>query len=268
MRELELTILKEAPEAVDKARLVEILEREIAKEVPDDELVLAILGELKRRDEDRPVELTDGQKKIWVEHKRKIRKRSIHILHPLVRAAMVALALCALVLAVPTNASAGSLWKIVASWTADIFRYENIGEETVETENVGFQTDNEGLQAVYDALGELGIEPRPVPRWLPEGYVLQWVKEVNSPAQIGICAVFMNGEKELVLSYIEMKEDFSPDYDKLDAEIVEYECDGIIHNMIQNLNTWTINWTIQNLKCSIGVDCEEEVATQIIKSIY
>ena len=268
MRELELTILGGAPEAVDKARLVEILEREIAKEVPDDELVLAILGELKRRDEDRPVELTDGQKKIWEEHERKIRKRSIHILHPLVRAAMVALALCALVLTVPTNASAGSLWKIVARWTADIFRYENIGEETVETEDVGFATDNEGLQAVYDALGELGIEPRPVPRWLPEGYVLEWIEEKDTPAQKGVNAGFTNGEKRIIISYKEMDKDLSPDYYKEDASIVEYECNGIFYNLIENLENWTINWTIQNLKCFVSVDCQEDVVIEIIKSIY
>lgn len=268
MRELELTILGGAPEAVDKARLVEILEREIAKEVPDDELVLAILGELKRRDEDRPVELTDGQKKIWEEHERKIRKRSIHILHPLVRAAMVALALCALVLTVPTNASAGSLWKIVASWTADIFRYENIGEETVETEDVGFTTDNEGLQAVYDALGELGIEPRPVPRWLPEGYVLAYIKTNDTPAQKGLNAYFNKGEKELIISYKEMDIDLSPDYYKEDIDIVAYECNGIVHSMIENSETWTVNWIIQNLKCSMFIDCQEDVVKQIIKSIY
>lgn len=268
MRELELTILGGAPEAVDKARLVEILEREIAKEVPDDELVLAILGELQRRDADKPVELTDGQKKIWEKHERKIRKRSIHILHPLVRAAMVALALCALVLTVPTNASAGSLWKIVASWTADIFRYENIGEETVETENVGFATDNEGLQAVYDALGELGIEPRPVPRWLPEGYELEWIKCIDTPAQKGVSAGFSDGEKELIISYKEMDKDLSPDYYKENADVIEYECDGIFYNMIENSENWTINWTIQKLKCFVSVDCQKDVVKQIIKSIY
>lgn len=268
MRELELTILGGAPEAVDKARLVEILEREIAKEVPDDELVLTILGELKRRDEDRPVELTDGQKKIWVEHKRKIRKRSIHILHPLVRAAMVVLALCALVLTVPTNASAGSLWKIVASWTADIFRYENIGEKAVETEDVGFTTDNEGLQAVYDALGELGIEPRPVPRWLPEGYELEWIEKKDTDAQRGVNAGFSDGDKEIILDIRKMEKDLSPDYDKEDSEVLVYECNGIFYNMIENTENWTINWTVQNLKCLVSIDCQEDVAKQIIRSIY
>lgn len=272
MRELELTILGRAPEAWDKAQLIEILDREIAKEVPDDELVLAILEELKRRDAERPVELTPGQKKIWEEHEKKKEKTARKMLHilpmRLLRVAMAVLVLSALVLAVPQEVTAGSLWKIVASWTADIFRYENIGSETEAAEEAGFQTDNPGLQAVYDALGELEIEPRPVPEWIPEGYELAWIKEVDSPAQLGICAVLMNGEKEIVLSYVEMKLDFSPDYYKEEVDVVEYECDGIIYNLIQNTEIWTVNWTVQNLKCFISVDCQEDVVKQIIRSIY
>ena len=272
MREHELTILGRAPEAWDKAQLIEILDREIAKEVPDDELVLAILEELKRRDAERPVELTPGQKKIWEEHEKKKEKTARKMLHilpmRLLRVAMAVLVLSALVLAVPQEVTAGSLWKIVASWTADIFRYENIGEETVETEDVGFTTDNEGLQAVYDALGELGIEPRPVPRWLPEGYVLGRINIIDTPAQKGVIAGFGDGEKELILDIREMDKDLSPDYDKAEKDVVKYECNGIVHNMIQNSGIWTINWTIHNLKCSLYIDCQEEVAVQIIKSIY
>ena len=273
MREIDRTILGGKPEDMDKARLVEILDREIAKETPDDDVVLAILGELKRRDTDKPVELTEGQRKIWQAHERKIKKRenrSLHILPMgMVRAAVAVLVLSAVVLlAVPTSVNAGSLWKIVASWTADIFRYENIGGETEAAEETGFRTDNPGLQQVYDALGELGIEPRPVPRWLPEGYVLEWIEIKDTPAQKGVNAYFTNGDKELIITYKEMDKDLSPDYYKEDIGVVEYECNGIIYNMIDNLNTWTINWTVQNLKCSIGVDCEEEVAVQIIKSIY
>lgn len=273
MREIDRTILGGKPEDMDKARLVEILDREIAKEVPDDDLVLAILGELKRRDTDRPVELSEGQRKIWQAHERQTRKRenrSLHILPMgMVRAAVAVLVLSAVVLlAVPTSVNAGSLWKIVASWTADIFRYENIGGETEAAEETGFRTDNPGLQQVYDALGELGIEPRPVPEWLPEGYVLEWIDVIDTPVQMGVNAGFSDGEKELVLSYKEMGKDLSPDYYKEDINVVEYECNGIVHSMIQNSDTWTVNWINQKLKCSVGIDCQEDVVIQIIKSIY
>ena len=273
MREIDRTILGGKPEDMDKARLVEILDREIAKETPDDDVVLAVLGELKRRDTDRPVELTEGQKKLWQAHEKKIRKRenrSLHILPTgMVRAAVAVLVLSAVVLlAVPTSVNAGSLWKIVASWTADIFRYENIGGETEAAEETGFRTDNTGLQQVYDALGELGIEPRPVPQWLPEGYVLEWIDIIDTDAQCGINAGFSNGETEIVLDFRKMEKDLSPDYDKEDADVIEYECDGIFYNMIENSENWTINWTVQNLKCFVTVDCQEDVVIQIIRSIY
>lgn len=272
MRELELTILGRAPEAWDKAQLIEILDREIAKEVPDDELVLAILGELKRRDAERPVELTRGQKKIWEDHKKKKRKTARKMLHILpngvIRAAVSVLVLSALVLTVPQKVQAGSLWKIVAKWTADIFRYENIGGEMEAAEEAGFQTDNPGLQAVYDALGELGIEPRPVPQWIPEGYELQWIEKKDTPAQKGVNAGFSDGEREIVLDIREMAKDLSPDYNKADSDVIKYECNGIVYNMMKNADAWIINWTIQNLKCSIAIDCQEEIAKQIIKSIY
>ena len=268
MREHELTVLGKAPEAWDKAQLVEILDREIVKEVPDDELVLAILGELKRRDAERPVELTQGQRKLWKAHGKKLRRKRCILPNGLIRAAVAVLVLGALVLAMPQEATAGGLWKTVARWTADIFRYENIGGGTEAAEEAGFRTDNPGLQAVYDALGELGIEPRPVPEWIPEGYALQWMDKIDTDALKGVNVGFSDGEKELVLSYKEMKKDLSPDYDKSDAEIVEFECNGIDYNMVWNSNTWVINWTMQNLKCFLSIECREEVAKQIIRSIY
>lgn len=272
MREHDLTLLRRELEGLSASQLREIVNKEIEKDIPDDDVVLLSLDILKVRDADKPLVLTDGQKKIWDKHERKLlnRGKSRFRLLPggMLRVAAMAAVFSALLWVMPQAATAGSRWKIIANWTPDIFRYENIGSKTEETVEACFRTDNPGLQEVYDALGELGIEPRPVPSWLPEGYVLEWIKEIETDAQVGINVYFSNGEKEAVFAYRDMKKDLSPDFDKTKEEAIEYEYGGTAYNLIQNAETWTVNWTTQNLKCSIFIDCQEDVVKQIIRSIY
>ena len=54
-----------------------------------------------------------------------------------------------------------------------------------------------------------------------------------------------------------------------DGEIIlETESGGITHTILRNTDTLTAAWTIDNIECSIFIDCQEDTLIQILESIY
>lgn len=254
-------------------QLRERLQREVEKETPDDDLVLTILHILEERDRDKPVVLGPKSEQAWSQYQAKTiartRKRTSFRGTWLARAASLVLILGLLFAFIPQQATAGSFWKILTTWTDTVFEYVNIGAEKKAPKQYVFKTDNPGLQQVYDTVvEELGITDPVVPQWLPEGYELSFVEVSDSPGKKTVRAYFLNGENEVVLFFNQMKEDRSPQYDKVNSQIVEYECNGVLHYYFLNNEQWLISWINHNLKCSVSVDCPEDVVTQIIRSIY
>lgn len=266
--------LQKELEQLDSLQLQNMLHQETEKDTPDDDLVLAILGILEDRDKEKPVELGPQSQDVWDQFKRKkyrnAAKKNRRYTSWAVKAASILLVIGALTLAfVPQQATAGSFWKILTSWTDDFFQYENIGAEETEPEEYVFQSDNPGLQQVYEAVvEELGITEPVVPTWLPGEYVLVELQCLESPAMKCVHARFKNGEKEIVLMLDKMVKDLSPSFNKIDSEVVEFERKGIVHNFIRNTENWVISWTRQNIKCSIFIDCQEDILADIVRSIY
>lgn len=266
--------LQKELEQLDSLQLQNMLHQETEKDTPDDDLVLAILGILEDRDKEKPVELGPNSQTVWDQFKRKkykdaAKKPRFHISWA-VKAASILLVIGALTWAfVPQQATAGSFWKILTSWTDDFFQYENIGAEETEPKEYVFQSDNPGLQQVYEAVvEELGITEPVVPTWLPGEPELVKLKVIESPAMKSVHAILDDGSGEIVLIFDKMEEDVSPTFTKTESKIVEFERSGTIHNFIRNNDFWTITWVNQNVKCSVYIDCQEDILKDIVKSIY
>lgn len=266
--------LQQELEQMSSRELKALLDAETGKETPDDDLVLTAVHILEKREAGRTVALSAGEEKAWEKYQAKVRARTrkgnARYSGWLVRAASLML-VAGLVLwaMVPKEASAGSFWKVLTNWTDTIFQYVNIGAKEETPEEYVFQSDNPGLQQVYEAVvEELGVTEPVVVQWLPEGYVLTEIKVIDTPAKKGIHAYFSNGENEVFLIFDKMKIDFSAQYDKEITKVNEYELNGSTYNIFQNGNGWIINWAKQNIKCSIYINCQEEKLEQIVKSIY
>lgn len=254
-------------------QLAQMLQQETQKDVPDDDLVLLILHILEERDADKPIELGPKSRSAWETYCKEAEGRTKSPVLWLKRAAKMAaslvLILGMLFVIAPQEASAGSFWKIFTNVTDSIFQYVNIGSRETQPEEYVFQSDNPGLQQVYDAVvKELGITAPMVPQWLPEGSELDTIETIDTPAKKGIHARFKNDNSEIILVFDSMKLDLSPQYDKASQQIKEYEFKGIVHNYMRNKHVWTINWATQNIKCTLYIDCQEEYIKQIIQSIY
>ena len=94
------------------------------------------------------------------------------------RFAMAAAVLCLVLLVFPIASGTPFIQKLVAKWNEDFFWIETPGTPVELPEDYAFQTDNPGLQQLYDAVTELGITAPVVPMWLPEGFDLVLLKKV------------------------------------------------------------------------------------------
>ena len=226
-------------EQLDSQQLEEMLHAETQKETPDDELVLQILDILKTRDAEKTIELSPKSQIAWKKYQAKARARgrkSVIRVGWIVKAASFVLIAGLLGAAfLPKDATAGSFWKILTSWTDDFFQYENIGAEETEPKEYVFQSDNPGLQQVYEAVvEELGITEPVVATWLPGKPVLKELLFYETPVMNSIHAGFVDGDKEIVLIFDKMVEDVSPTFTKSDSTVVECQED-ILGDIVKSI---------------------------------
>jgi len=57
-------------------------------------------------------------------------------------------------------------------------------------------------------------------------------------------------------------------YYKDDSHNESYEKNGTIFHITKNIDEWVVVWTIDNVECSIFIDCQEDTLRRILESIY
>lgn len=247
-----------------------MLQDETEKAIPDDDLVLSILHILEDREPDVPMTGTAREEAAWKLYRKRIRARKKRgLLHnpKLLKAASVILVLSLLFVMVPQQAEADNWWQRLTKWTDEFFGFFR-EEETFLAETYVFETDNPGLQQVYDAVVDMGVTDPVVPMWLPEGYVLEECTTVATPAKQYIYARFLNEDKECTLQINVLNAEERKSYFKNDVAVQEHEIGGTIHSLVQNQDTWIASWTKDNIECALAIDCSKDVLHEIIDSIY
>lgn len=252
-------------------QLSQLIQEETVKEAPNDELVLMALDILEDREKEEPVKLGPKGTAAWEKYQSKVRARkrkTILLWKPLMQVASVVLAITLLFALLPTQANAETWWERLARWTDDFFLFFNPNESDVPEDVYVFQTDNEGLQQVYDAVVELGVTEPIVPMWLPEGYELNYYLVDCMPAKTRLVASFINGRMEMAYHVNIYDSDKPNQYYKESSQVKSIERFGTIYNYFENTHNWTIVWTKDNIECSIFIDCQEDIIYEIIDSIY
>ena len=264
-------ILQRELEALSTEQLRTMLHAETDKDIPDDDLVLSILHILEDREPEVPDSGSEKEKAAWKQYRKRIRARRKGKLlqnRSLLRAAILVL-VCGLLFAmIPQQAEADNWWQRLTKWTSDFFGFFREDEDTFRIEDYEFQTDNPGLQQVYDAVVELGVAIPAVPMWLPEGYELAEFTIEETRIKQYVCAQFVNDGRECVLKINVLNGETAKAYFKNDVDVQKYEKGGTIHNLVNNEDDWIISWTKDNIECSLFIDCAEDVLHEIIDSIY
>jgi len=269
MLDKELNLRRELAELPsDQLRI--LLRAETEKETPDDDLVLMILHILEDREPDEPEPASAREEAAWKLYKKRIqtRKRKNHLVWKgLAHAAVILVVIGLLFSAVPQQAEADSLWDVIMQWVngaADFFTPE---EEKKEVPFV-FQTDNPGLQQIYDAAVELGIEQPLVPTWFPEEYTFEGCTVTSTPRTTYIVSVFSSDEKDVVFQISISDQDNLHGYFGEEEYYKKREREGAKYKTMRNNDRWTAVWTLDKIEYSFTMDCQEDTLQRILDSIY
>lgn len=251
--------------------LDKILQAELEKEHPDEEVVLPILQILEEREEDYPAEETPEALAIL----EKLNNSTTPSEQPKKRRglvagiAAVAAAACVVVMVLPRTVGAESILDVLFRWTKSVFEFvdPDENESYPNVENV-FVTDNPGLQQLYDKVTELGVTDPVVPMWLPEGFELESLKK--SPlGENGdkVDAVFKKNDKTISISH-RISYEKNSKFEKKDSAVEIFEVGDTKHFMLENAGNISIAWTIDGVECSMNTNMAKETVYRIIISIY
>lgn len=274
MQENDMTSTRKKLKQLDTEQLDELLNRELEKDHADGETVRMILDILWEREKDLPVEVTPGAKKAWAKYKKNIAKldsreaRTIQIRRWALRVASAAAVLSILIIAVPREAEANNFFEKLTSFTESIVEFFSPGMENNNFADYKFETDNPGLQQVYDAVVNLGVTDPVVPMWLPEGYELVECKTVGTSQKKGLVANFAFEQDVLMLKVDMYDLDVSHEYHWEGPSAECYERSGVEHTIMRNNDKLVVVWFLDNAECSIIVDCQEDTLHRILNSIY
>ena len=266
-----VTALRETLERMETRQLDEMLLEELRKEAPNGDLIRLISSVLKERDKNEVPQIDDNIQKAWEQYQQKprpVHKKPKPAHSFLLKAASVVLVLVALVALVPQRAEAMNFFERFIAWTEDVFSLINPIDAKEQARDYVFRTDNPGLQEVYDKVTELGITVPVVPSWIPEGYELTECRITENPTKTYLLATFTNGSDEMVYQMSILSDTTTHKFYKDGEEIRVEEKNGIKHTIMQNEELLVVVWTVDNIQCSIGIDCQEDVLVDILKSIY
>ena len=250
--------------------LDQILQAELEKEHPNEEVVLPILRELEDREKDSPVEKTPEVLAILEKlgKHNTSSKQSIHKRRWLAGIAAAAAVFCIVVMAMPRTVGAESIFDMLFRWTSSVFEFftpeQDASNPPVE---IVFETDNPGLQQLYDKVTGLGVTESVVPMWLPEGFALSDLKDSPMPGGSKVFSKFENGSDAILITY-RITEETSARFEKEDSAVEVYDYADVSHFILENDENTSVTWTIDGVECSILTDIDREDIYNIIKSIY
>jgi len=275
MQSNNITSIRQMLEQMTTEALRDMLDQELHADPVNDDAVRMLLSILRERRKNVTVEMTPNLERAWEKYQQdtdeiwKESRRSRIIRSWVTRAAAAAAVLIVLLIPiVPQEAGAESLWEALVRWTTEIVEFFGPEDNTHRIVPYQFQTDNPGLQQVYDAVVELGVTDPVVPMWLPEGYELVELEITENPAKTRVHSRFLHLDNETVFCVDIYNTDVSRIYQKNGDETNIYECGGVIHVVFNNNTTLSAIWEQPNIECLLVIDSQEETLKEILKSIY
>lgn len=131
-----------------------------------------------------------------------------------------------------------------------------------------FQTNNPGLQEVYEAVVGLGVTEPVVPMWLPDGFEIKECIVSKIEYKKGIKARFESSGNGLILEIDVYSKNNWHEYQKDDTNVIKYETFGVDHYIMQNNGRMVAVWERGSIECSISMVSDENTICDVIDSIY
>ncbi len=270
MREIK-TCLDQEWKQLPTEELDQILQAELEKDHPNEEVVLPILRILEEREKDYPVEKTPEVLAMLgklSEHETSS-KQSKNRRGWVAGIAAIAAVACIVVMALPRTVGAESIFDVLIRWTSSIFEFVDPDDnENYPDADSGFATDHPGLQQLYDKVTEQGVTDSVVPMWLPEGFELLTLQATPlRDSGHKVYAIFKGNERSISISY-RISSDISTKFEKEDSAVELFDYADVSHFILENDGNQSVMWTIDGVECSMNANIAKEDIYTIIKSIY
>lgn len=182
------------------------------------------------------------------------------------RVAVVAIVCVALTAAaVSAKGFAPDFWEKIASWTKEIFRFEDVvgGTEGQEPD----LENNLELDSLRNALEQHKVAENLMPNWIPEGYICLSIDASQTPKSLAISAMYEKNGGHLI---IDIRRDFGADPVQIEKneDLIEiYTTDGVDYYIFSNNGTLQTAWVVGEFECIIGGKITLEEMKRIIDSI-
>lgn len=251
-------------------QLDQILQAELKKEYPNEEVVLPILRILEEREKDIPVEETPEV----LEIERKFRKHKTSSKQSgnrrrwIAGIAAAAAVVCLVVMTISPIAQAESILDVLFRWTSSIFEFFTPEQDTTNPPvEIVYETDNPGLQQLYNEVTELGVTELVVPMWLPEGFTLSELRSFPMRGGNKLYAKFSNCSSDISITY-RISTDITTKFEKEEIAVEVFEAGDVSHFIMENEEKLSVTWTVEGVECSILTDIDKKDVYKTIKSIY
>lgn len=244
---------------------------ELETEMDTDELfyIMEVLSDREKTNPDKQIKSAEEAWAIFVKHyapemeeKKPIRFHTAP--RWMRRVAVVAVVFVSLTAAaVSAKAFAPGFWDKVASWTREVFCFEEFGR----TEGQDPDKENRELVSLQEAVAQYNIAQPVVPKWIPEGYVSADLKILRSPKEITISAVYEKDNDPLIIKIRQTVGANPQQIEKNDSLIEVYTVGETEYYIFDNNGALQAVWVIDEFECIIGGNVSMEDMKKIIESI-
>lgn len=216
------------------------------------------------------------------EFERKMKKLIQQIDHPVrhrcLRTVQLAALLATLLMLVTiaTAAAGYDIWRMLAEWTAEQITLAPGQIEYAAPDDIHIPEEPEEYADLQEALTAYGFNRSVVPKWLPEGFVLDdlTIEDLGGDDQIVFHAPYRRENDYLIVQvdiYLE-NENWEPDtfwnFQKDEGDPIPYEVGGITHLLATNRGRTVALWANGPAECFITGDITMEELKEMIDSIY
>lgn len=210
--------------------------------------------------------------------KKLIRQADHPVRHRCLRTVQLAALLAALLMlvTVATAAAGYDIWRMLAEWTAEQITLAPGQIEYADPDDLHIPEEPGEYADLQETLTGYGLNRSVVPKWMPEGFVLEQliVDSGTVPNKIIFAALYSQEENFLVIQidiYLQCEDgskDNFGDFQKDEGDPIPYEAGGITHLLATNAGRPTALWANGPAECAITGDITMDELKQMIDSIY
>ena len=157
------------------------------------------------------------------------------------------------------------LWEIIVKWTQETFHFGY--SETGDADKGPVKQNPEVFAGLQAALDDYDISVALVPSWIPEGYVEEDVRVLDTPKQRQFMARYQCGENEIKICIVDYLDGDPSQIEQSDTVIEVHESAGVNYYFIKNNEEIRAAWVSESFECYIIGPLSMEELREMVNSI-